>query len=108
MKIILEARDVSYHYPGDREAIKGISFHVKKGEKVALVGPNGAGKSTLLQMFNGMIRPGKGTILFDNEPIRYDSSSLRQLRKRVGYVMQNADRQIIAPTVYQDVAFGTG
>jgi cobalt/nickel transport system ATP-binding protein len=106
MKIILEARDVSYHYPGDREAIRGISFHVKKGEKVALVGPNGAGKSTLLQMFNGMIRPGKGTILFDNEPIRYDASSLRQLRKRVGYVMQNADRQIIAPTVYQDVAFG--
>ncbi|WP_292367873.1 energy-coupling factor ABC transporter ATP-binding protein [Methanoregula sp. UBA64] len=106
MKIILEARDVSYHYPGDREAIKGISFHVKKGEKVALVGPNGAGKSTLLQMFNGMIRPGKGTILFDTEPIRYDASSLRQLRKRVGYVMQNADRQIIAPTVYQDVAFG--
>ena len=106
MKIILEARDVCYHYPGDREAIKGISFHVKKGEKVALVGPNGAGKSTLLQMFNGMIRPGKGTILFDNEPIRYDSSSLRQLRRRVGYVMQNADRQIIAPTVYQDVAFG--
>lgn len=106
MKIILEARDVRYHYPGDREAIKGISFHVRKGEKVALVGPNGAGKSTLLQMFNGMIRPGSGTILFDNEPIRYDASSLRQLRKRVGYVMQNPDRQIIAPTVYQDVAFG--
>ena len=57
-------------------------------------------------MFNGMIRPTSGTMLFDNEPIRYDTSSLRQFRKRVGYVLQNADRQIIAPTVYQDVAFG--
>jgi cobalt/nickel transport system ATP-binding protein len=105
-KIILEARDVRYRYPGSQEAIKGISFHMRRGEKIALVGPNGAGKSTLLQMFNGMIRPTAGTMLFDNEPIRYDSPSLRQLRKRVGYVLQNADRQIIAPTVYQDVAFG--
>jgi len=106
MTIILEARDVRYRYPGNREAIKGISFHIRRGEKIALVGPNGAGKSTLLQMFNGMIRPTSGTILFNNEPVRYDTSSLRQLRKRVGYVLQNPDRQIIAPTVYQDVAFG--
>ncbi len=106
MKIILEARDVRYHYPGSPEAIRGICFHIRPGEKIALVGPNGAGKSTLLQMFNGMIRPTSGTILFDNEPIQYDSSSLRQLRKRVGFVLQNSDRQIIAPTVYQDVAFG--
>ena len=106
MNVILEARDVRYRYPGSPEAIKGISFHMRRGEKIALVGPNGAGKSTLLQMFNGMIRPISGTMLFDNEPIRYDTSSLRQLRKRVGYVLQNADRQIIAPTVYQDVAFG--
>ena len=106
MKIILEARDVRYRYPGSQEAVKGISFHIKPGEKIALVGPNGAGKSTLLQMFNGMIRPTSGTILFDNEPVRYDRDSLRQLRKRVGFVLQNSDRQIIAPTVYQDVAFG--
>ncbi|MDD1691032.1 MAG: ATP-binding cassette domain-containing protein [Methanoregula sp.] len=104
--IILEARDVRYRYPRGREAIGGISFHFRRGEKIALVGPNGAGKSTLLQMFNGMIRPDSGTMLFDNEPIRYDTASLRQLRRRVGFVLQNADRQIIAPTVYQDVAFG--
>jgi cobalt/nickel transport system ATP-binding protein len=106
MKIILEARDVRYRYPGSQEAVKGISFHIKPGEKIALVGPNGAGKSTLLQMFNGMIRPTSGTILFDNEPVRYDRDALRQLRKRVGFVLQNSDRQIIAPTVYQDAAFG--
>ncbi|MGB9175336.1 MAG: ATP-binding cassette domain-containing protein [Methanoregula sp.] len=104
--IVLEARDVRYRYPRGREAISGISFHIRRGEKIALVGPNGAGKSTLLQMFNGMIRPDTGSMLFDNEPIRYDTSSLRQLRKRVGFVLQNPDRQIIAPTVYQDVAFG--
>jgi cobalt/nickel transport system ATP-binding protein len=57
-------------------------------------------------MFNGMIRPDTGMMLFDNEPIRYDTTSLRQIRRRVGFVLQNPDRQIIAPTVFQDVAFG--
>ncbi len=104
--IIFEARDITYQYPRGMEAIRGISFHIRKGEKIALVGPNGAGKSTLLLMFNGMLRPDSGIILFDNVPIQYDKASLRILRKRIGFVLQNPDRQIIAPTVFQDVAFG--
>jgi cobalt/nickel transport system ATP-binding protein len=104
--IILEARDIHYHYPRGPEVISGISFHIRHKEKIALVGPNGAGKSTLLTMFNGMIQPDSGLMLFDNQPIGYDAKSLRVLRKRVGFVLQNPDRQIIAPTVYQDVAFG--
>ncbi len=104
--IILEAREIRYRYPRGMEAICGISFHIRKKEKIALVGPNGAGKSTLLAMFNGMIRPDSGVLLFDNQPVQYDSASLRMLRKSVGFVLQNPDRQIIAPTVYQDVAFG--
>ena len=104
--IVLEARDIRYRYPRGQEAIRGISFHFRRGEKIALVGPNGAGKSTLLQMFNGMLCPDSGMMLFDNKPILYDTSSLRQIRRKVGFVLQNPDRQIIAPTVYQDVAFG--
>ena len=104
--IILEARDLRYHYPRGDEVIRGISFHIRRGEKIAIVGPNGAGKSTLLMMFNGMLRPDAGTMLYDGRPIDYDSRSLRVLRKSVGFVLQNPDQQIVAPTVYQDVGFG--
>ncbi len=105
-RIILEARDLHYRYPRGGEVVRGISFHVRRGEKVAIVGPNGAGKSTLLMMFNGMIRPDSGTMLYDNCPIAYDAHSLRRLRKSVGFVLQNPDQQLVAPTVYQDVGFG--
>jgi len=104
--IILEARDIRYRYLRGDEVIRGISFHVRRGEKIAIVGPNGAGKSTLLMMFDGMLRPDAGTMLYDGRPILYDARSLRTLRKRVGFVLQNPDQQIVAPTVYQDVGFG--
>ena len=93
-------------YRGNPEAIKGISFHIRPGEKIALVGPNGAGKSTLLQMFNGMIRPTPGSCSLTASRSGTTDHHYASLRKRVGYVLQNSDRQIIAPTVYQDVAFG--
>lgn len=104
--IILEARDLTFTYPQGDEVLRGLSFHIWRGEKIAIVGPNGTGKSTLLMMFNGILRPRSGVMLYDNQPIEYDRSSLRQLRKQVGFVLQNPDQQVVAPTVYQDVGFG--
>ncbi|MBP2132758.1 cobalt/nickel transport system ATP-binding protein [Methanomicrobium sp. W14] len=103
---IIELKGVSYKYSRGPKALDNVSFSVNKGEKVALVGPNGAGKSTLLLMLNGMLKPGSGEILFNGEPVCYDRKNLRELRQRVGFVFQNPDTQIIAPTVFQDVAFG--
>jgi len=106
MTNILEFDHIQYAYPNCPASLSGISFSVQKGARVALVGPNGAGKTTLLLMANGVLEPTKGRVLLDGEPLRYDSRSLRETRKKVGLVFQNSDTQLFAPTVYQDVAFG--
>ena len=106
MKCILELTDLEYHYPNGPKALESVSLRLMQGEKIALVGPNGAGKSTLLLMLNGMLRPGSGTVRFNGNPVSYTRKALMELRKQVGFVFQNPDHQIIAPTVFQDVAFG--
>jgi cobalt/nickel transport system ATP-binding protein len=103
---IIRLKDVEYSYPNGLKALKGINLEIIGGEKIALVGSNGAGKSTLLLMLNGMLKPDTGTVFFRGEPVSYKRDELRDLRKKVGFVFQNPDHQIIAPTVYQDVAFG--
>lgn len=103
---VLETRKVRYAYADGPEALRDIDLMIKEGKKIALVGPNGAGKSTLMLTFNGIIRPTSGEVLFKGRPLKYDSSSLREIRRKVGMVFQNPDDQIFAPTVYQDVAFG--
>ena len=103
---LLETDNVAYTYPDGTAALAGVSIRIAAGSKTALVGPNGAGKSTLLLMLNGMLRPASGEVRFSGRPIAYDRRSLRELRRQVGFVFQNPDVQIIAPTVEADVAFG--
>lgn len=106
MTFIIETRNVSYSYGDGIEALKGVTISLEEGRKVALVGPNGAGKSTLMLMFNSILRPASGEVLFHGQALHYDSASLKEIRRKVGMVFQNSDDQIFAPTVYQDVAFG--
>ncbi|NLB00464.1 MAG: ATP-binding cassette domain-containing protein [Methanomicrobiales archaeon] len=106
MTPLLETDNVTYTYPNGPTALDGVSIRIEAGSKTALVGPNGAGKSTFLLMLNGMLRPTSGEIRFNGRPLAYDRRSLRELRRQVGFVFQNPDVQIIAPTVEADVAFG--
>lgn len=104
--MILEAVNVTYEYPDGTRALKNVNFNVEKGQVVALLGPNGAGKSTLFLHFNGILKPKKGQIRVEGEPIRYTKEGLMKVRQKVGIVFQNPDDQLFAPTVKEDVAFG--
>jgi cobalt/nickel transport system ATP-binding protein len=77
---------------------------VFENEIVTVCGPNGAGKSTLLEHLNGMLLPTDGEITLNGEKI--SKKNLEKLRKAVGLVFQDADSQLIAPTVLDDVMFG--
>lgn len=65
---MLEVKDLEVYY-GVIQAIKGVSFHVDKGEVIALIGANGAGKTTILHTVTGLIAPKKGNVIFQGKDI---------------------------------------
>lgn len=67
-QVVLDVKDLHVSY-GAIRAIKGVSFHVNKGEIVTLIGANGAGKSTTLRTISGLIKPTQGSITFMGQNI---------------------------------------
>ncbi len=101
---IVEVRNLTHTYPDGTTAIKDMSIRITHGESVALVGANGAGKSTLLLHLNGYLTPGSGTVRIGDYPLTKET--LREARRTVGMIFQDADDQLFMPTIYEDVAFG--
>ncbi len=106
---MIEIRNVSYNY-SDKQALRNVSFHIDKGEKVILLGVNGSGKSTLLKILNGLIFPDNGEYIFNENKII--KSSLRKekfntiFRTQVVFQFQNPDVMLFNPTVFDEIAFG--
>lgn len=87
---------------GTQVDLCGLEFTADRGSRVAILGPNGAGKTTLLFHVLGLLRAREGEVsVFGVDP----SLDWAAIRRRVGVVLQNVDEQIVAPTVYDDVAF---
>ncbi|CAP42049.1 energy-coupling factor ABC transporter ATP-binding protein [Bordetella petrii] len=84
------------------QALKGVSLTLSE-RRVGVVGPNGAGKSTLVKLLNGLVLPTSGRVLVDGLDTRRD---LKAVRRRVGFVFQNPENQIVYPIVREDLAFG--
>jgi cobalt/nickel transport system ATP-binding protein len=101
---IVEAIALCHRYLDGTEALNDVTFLIHHGESVALVGANGAGKSTLLQHLNGVLMPTAGAIRIGDIPLVKET--LRDIRRTVGMVFQDADDQLFSPTIGQDVAFG--
>ena len=103
---LLEARALVHVYPGNVRALDGLNLRIERGKRLVILGSNGAGKSTMLLHLNGTLRPQSGEVLLDSQRVAYDSASLTAWRRRVGLVLQNADDQLFAPSVAEDVSFG--
>ena len=103
---MIQCTDIFYTYPDNSfPALKGISFSVNAGERVAVMGANGSGKTTLIRCINGLIRPDSGSISVDGLSLD-NPDHLYEIRRRVGMVFQNPDNQIVATTIERELAFG--
>ncbi len=96
---------VSFAYPEGRMLFEGLEFFLHAGERIGLFAPNGSGKSTLLRLIVGLEKPLTGRVLLRGAPVVGDKD-WRELRCKVGLVLQSADEQLFCPTVLEDVAFG--
>ncbi|MCT7881403.1 MAG: ABC transporter ATP-binding protein, partial [Lactobacillus crispatus] len=96
----VEVKNLKKVYDNGHEAIKDVSFSVKKGDLVCLLGPSGCGKTTILNMLAGLLNPTSGDILFDGKSVVNVAPKDRQ----IGYVFQN---YALYPhmTVLQNVMF---
>jgi cobalt/nickel transport system ATP-binding protein len=101
---LVELEDLYYAYPDGSQVLRGVSFLITHGEKVALVGANGAGKSTLLLQLNGCLLPDAGRVRIGDLPVT--RKTLAHVRRTVGLVFQDPDDQLFMPRVFDDVAFG--
>ncbi len=116
----IEFRDVWFHYGTGSEperieapiasesarddgwVLRGISFRIRAGERVAVVGATGSGKSTIINLLMRFYEPQRGEILFDGVPI--SRTSTRELRDRIGLVLQ--DVFLFSEDVRSNIALG--
>ncbi len=102
--VILKAENIHYSYVSDKKALKGVSLDIHEKERLVILGANGSGKSTFFLNINGVLKPERGAVYYKDRLI--DKSGIKELRKNVGIVFQDADNQIIASSVRAEVSFG--
>jgi energy-coupling factor transport system ATP-binding protein len=101
---LIDFRHVTSGYPGGADALRDLSFTIRRGECLALLGQNGSGKTALAKHAVGLIKPRQGALDIKGKP---GAAWLLSDRSRVaGYVFQNPDHQIFSDTVGEEAAFG--
>lgn len=98
---MIEFKGVTQKF-GDRTVLNGLDVKLAE-RRIAIVGSNGSGKSTFARLINGLQLPTAGSVEVDGIDTRNDGKAVR---KKVGFVFQNPDNQIVFPLVEEDLAFG--
>ena len=101
---MIRAEQVGYSYRGGGQTVSDLTFHIEKGEFVAVIGENGAGKTTTVKLIDGLLRPASGRMLVNG--LDTAKSRVSERARQVGFLFQNPDRQICQNTVREEIAFG--
>ena len=89
---------------GSKVILNGMSFHIKKGEFIAITGTTGSGKSTLINMLPRLYDPDSGTISYNG--VVYDRFTLPEIRERIAVVPQEIS--LLSGSIRENIAFGKG
>jgi biotin transport system ATP-binding protein len=98
---MIEIKHVTHAF-GERVVLHDLNLELNE-RRIAVVGSNGCGKSTFARLLNGLQIPTRGDVLVDGLNTRIDG---KKVRRKVGFVFQNPDNQIVFPVVEEDLAFG--
>ena len=106
----VELKNVSFVYgagePYEIRALDNINLTLGGSVMTGFMGHTGSGKSTLVQLLNGILRPTSGQVLLDGKDIWAEPKKIRDVRFKVGLVMQYPEYQLFDETVREDIAFG--
>jgi ATP-binding cassette, subfamily B, bacterial len=94
--------NVHFHYEADDPVIKGLTFHVKQGQMVALVGPTGGGKTTIVNLLCRFYEPTQGTIYFNG--VDYQDMKLQDIQSRIGMVLQTP--HLFSGSIRENIRYG--
>lgn len=106
---IIEIKHLTFAYPGaEKNTLNDVNLEIEKGDFVAIVGNNGCGKSTLCKTLNGLIPhfitgSYSGSVVADQ--VNVQDSEIGILARKVGYVYQDFENQIVRPTVLDDASY---
>ena len=101
--MLLEFKDVDTHY-GDLHVLKQVNYTIEQGEIVSLLGGNACGKSTTMKTIMGVVRPTRGEVIFDGQPIHLLSTAER-VRRGIAPVLE-ARRLFPRMTVFENLEMG--
>ncbi|HAS6252919.1 TPA: ABC transporter ATP-binding protein [Vibrio vulnificus] len=101
---LLDVRNLTYSYDGEKNALEGVSFDVQRGEFVSILGKNGSGKSTITKLIMGVIEPDNGAMHLNGQDL--SELTIFERSQKVGVVMQNPNHMISHHMIFDEVAFG--
>ena len=90
---LIEINEAAYTYPNGFTAVENINLKIEKADNLAIIGQNGAGKTTMVKLLNGLLKPGRGSVIVNGKNTKKYTTA--QISRDVGYVFQNPDDQIL-------------